>query len=112
MKIPNQIRFINKRFTNRLMMKIAGKKRSFVALIRHAGRRSGKLYKTPILAAPVPGGFVFALTYGTVVDWYQNILASGRATLVYHNESFKLTNPVVLPASEGRQAFTLPKNTF
>ena len=55
MKIPNKVRYVNKRFTNRLMMKIAGKKHSPIVLIEHIGRLSGKVLPVPIMAAPYRG---------------------------------------------------------
>jgi len=68
-KIPNGIRFINKRFTNHLMALIAGRRVNPFALLHHTGRKTDRSYATPVVAAPVKGGFVFALTYGDHVDW-------------------------------------------
>ncbi|MEI6779100.1 MAG: hypothetical protein WCK70_19540 [Chloroflexales bacterium] len=42
------------------------------SLIRHVGRRSGKTYETPLIVAPICGGFMIELTYGHDVDWYKN----------------------------------------
>lgn len=33
MRLPDKVRFLNKKFTNRLMIKIAGKKHSPIVLI-------------------------------------------------------------------------------
>ena len=110
MKIPNKVRYVNKRFTNRLMMKIAGKKHSPIVLIEHIGRLSGKVYRIPIMAAPHKGGFTFALTYGTGVDWYKNILASHTAKLTYKSISYELSDPEAVDARHGQDAFTFPKN--
>lgn len=108
MKIPDKVRYINKAFTNRLMMLIAGRKGSPIAVMRHTGRRSGKWYSTPVLAAPVEGGFVFALTYGDHVDWYRNILAAGECLLTWHGREYPLRLPVTIPVEEGRSVFTHP----
>ena len=105
MVLPARLKYINKAFTNRIMRLIAGKKRSPIALIQHRGRRSGKYYSTPILIAPAQRGFIFALTYGTNVDWYKNILADRRALLVWNGNSYLLHNPLPLPEETGRQAF-------
>ncbi len=93
MYIPNWVRYANKRFTNRLLMKIAGVRGSPLAVVGHAGRRSGKPYETPVLVAPVAGGFVFALTYGPRVDWYRNILAAGACSLRWHGQGYDLREP-------------------
>lgn len=110
MKIPNKVRYINKKFTNRLMMKIAGKKHSPIVLIEHIGRHSGKVYRIPILAAPCQQGFIFALTYGTGVDWYKNVLASQSAKLIYKGNSFSLQDPEVIETRQGQDAFNFPAN--
>lgn len=110
MKIPNKVRYINKRFTNRLMMKIAGKKHSPIVLIEHIGRKSGKVHQLPIMASPFQDGFIFALTYGPCVDWYKNIIVSHTAKLTYKGVSYELFDPVVIPAREGQNAFGFPEN--
>lgn len=61
------IRRLNNRVTNPIMMEIGGKPHSPIAVIRHAGRRSGKQYQNPIMAHPMTNGFLFALTYGPAV---------------------------------------------
>jgi deazaflavin-dependent oxidoreductase (nitroreductase family) len=92
------------------MMKIAGKKHSPIVLIEHVGWQSGKVYRIPILAAPYKEGFLFALTYGTGVDWYKNVLASNSAKLVYKGNSYFLHDPVVVQTRAGQDAFNFPAN--
>lgn len=110
MKIPNKIRYFNKKFTNRLMIRIAGKKHSPIFLIEHVGRHSGKHYRIPIMAAPQKDGFVFALTYGTEVDWYRNVLAAKSAMLIYKGKTFSLSDPQVVETRRGQNAFAFPAN--
>ncbi|HUH69305.1 MAG TPA: nitroreductase, partial [Mycobacterium sp.] len=57
------------------MLRLAGRKHWYASAIRHAGRRSGKQYATPVVADRVADGFVIPLPYGTRVDWLQNVLA-------------------------------------
>ncbi len=109
MKIPDKIRYVNKKFTNRLMMPIAGKRRSPIVLIEHRGRQSGRLYRIPILAQKQADGFLFALTYGTDVDWYKNVLAAGWARLTYHGIRYELSDPEVVETAQGQAAFGFPK---
>lgn len=112
MNIPNRIRYINKRFTNRFMGLIAGKKGSPVALIRHMGRVSGNIYATPILVARASGGFIFALTYGDHVDWYKNTLAASGGTLVLNGSEIKLIDPIDVDPVSARKAFQQPFKTL
>jgi deazaflavin-dependent oxidoreductase (nitroreductase family) len=105
MLIPDRIRFVNKRFTNRVMMLIAGKKGSPIALIRHWGRKSGKLYEIPILVVQKDKQLFFALTYGKNVDWYRNILATEKAELRLNGLWIPLYHPRILEPESGRQTF-------
>ena len=61
--ISNRIRYFNKYITNPLLRRFANASRGPFAVIRHVGRRSGKLYETTIMVWPMGEGFVIALTY-------------------------------------------------
>lgn len=108
MKIPVKVRFFNKRFLNRIMIRIAGKRHSPIDLIRHRGRKSGNLYETPVIAARNGGIFFFALTYGTEVDWYRNVRAHKSAQLLHNGEWFQLSNPLPVEPAIGCKAFGQP----
>ncbi len=75
------------------------------SLVRHVGRRSGTLYETPIIVAPVAGGFVIELTYGPDVDWHKNVVAAGGCTLVWHGKAFAIEQIEPLDAASGLAAF-------
>jgi deazaflavin-dependent oxidoreductase (nitroreductase family) len=90
LKIPSRIRYFNKRFLNRLTGKIARSSWGPFCILRHVGRRSGKLYETPIIAFPIQDGFVIALTYGPQVDWYRNIRAAGRCSIQWHGRVYEI----------------------
>lgn len=76
------VRTFNKHVLNPVMMRLAGRRHWYAAVIRHTGRRSGKDYATPIVVERVEGGFLIPLPYGTGVDWLRNIRAAGTATIV------------------------------
>ena len=78
-------------------------------IVRHVGRRSGKLYETPIIASPVAGGFVIELTYGYDVDWHKNVLAAGGCTVIWHGEEYQINQIEPLDAETGRAAFPPPQ---
>lgn len=94
------------------MMKIAGLKHSPIVLIEHVGRSSGKVYRTPIMASRHEDGFMFALTYGTGVDWYKNVLAAQQAKLIFGGKSYQLINPFSVSPRTGQDAFKPPKNSI
>lgn len=112
MEIPSRIRYFNKKYTNRLMKKIAGKRCSPIALIMHTGRKTGRQYETPIIAAKCEDHFIFALTYGKEVDWYRNILAHATAELLWRGQWIKLVNPRSVNIEAGRSAFSSPAKTM
>lgn len=79
------------------------------SIIRHVGRRSGARYETPIIAQPIDGGFMIALTYGTDVDWYKNVLAAGGCSVLRHRQAYAVDQITPLDAESGRAAFPLPQ---
>ena len=61
--------------------------------VLHTGRRSGRLYRTPVNAFRTPYGYVIALTYGPDSDWPKNVLAAGGCTLLTRRTAVPLTGP-------------------
>lgn len=103
--IRDRVRVFNKHVTNKLLIHIAGKRFGHFAILSHTGRKSGKLYRTPIIAEPVPGGFVIALTYGKKVDWYANVTTQGSCSLRWKNQDYQLTHPELIEREAGLLAF-------
>lgn len=95
----NAVRASNKHLLNPLMLRLAGHKHWYAAAIRHTGRRSGKQYATPVVVERVPDGFVIPLPYGPRVDWLQNVLAAGRATVSSQGESYDVAQPEIIDAA-------------
>ncbi|WP_082948223.1 MULTISPECIES: nitroreductase family deazaflavin-dependent oxidoreductase [unclassified Mycobacterium] len=96
----NAVRTSNKYLLNPLMVRLAGRKNWYAAAIEHTGRRSGKVYTTPVVAERTPDGFVVPLPYGTDVDWLQNIRAAGRATITSHGEKHEVVRPEIIDAAD------------
>jgi len=103
--ILDRIRVINKYVTNKLLIHIAGKNLGLFAILSHIGRKSGKIYKIPIIVVPVQNGFVIALTYGKKTDWYENVKAKGGCTLTWKKRVYALTNPEFIDQEQGMAAF-------
>jgi hypothetical protein len=55
--------------TRPLAMRSAGTEQSNTSVIRHVGRRSGRSYKTPVVAVNHDDCFLIALPYGERTDW-------------------------------------------
>ena len=103
--LPDRIRVFNRNVTNRVLRGFAYLSRGPFAIIRHAGRRSGKPYETVIMVWPTGEGFVIALTYGPKVDWYRNILAAGGGTLLWHRRVYAVGKPEPIDATTALTAF-------
>jgi deazaflavin-dependent oxidoreductase (nitroreductase family) len=93
--LPSWLARFNKTATNRVLGGPAG----WVppgAVVVHRGRRTGREYRTPVLAFPVADGLVIALTYGRRVDWLANVLAAGECQVVRRGRAHLLVEPIVL----------------
>jgi len=101
----DQIRIFNKHVTNKVLIHICGKRFGHLAILSHVGRKSGKVYRIPILAEPLDNGFVIALTYGKKVDWYKNVKAKGSCSLYWKNKEYLLVNPAFIEKEIGVRAF-------
>lgn len=98
------LRHFNKRVTNPITLTFAGGR--FFAVVHHVGRRTGKRYRTPVLAAPFEAGFVIPLTYGNHVDWCQNVLSAGSFTLEWRAKERRVFDPELVDTAEVLSAFS------
>jgi deazaflavin-dependent oxidoreductase (nitroreductase family) len=98
-RLPEGLARINRYVTNPIQRLWAGRLPGF-GIIEHAGRRSGKRYRTPVNVYAAPGGFAVFLMYGPERDWLRNLAAAGGGKLVHRGRTYPVTNPSVIPASE------------
>lgn len=96
----DHVRAFNRRYLNPLTLGGAGRPGVYVHLLRHVGRRSGRMYETPLEAFAVPGGYVIPMTYGLRADWARNTLAAGGATLLREERVVAVTRPRVVRLAE------------
>jgi deazaflavin-dependent oxidoreductase (nitroreductase family) len=101
MRLADGIARFNRLAFNRVVRTFAGRWGSPVAVVEHRGRRSGRRFRTPVLAMPVDGGYVISLFYGHDRDWVRNVLAAGGCTLRRGGRRVELTAPRMLPVGEG-----------
>jgi deazaflavin-dependent oxidoreductase (nitroreductase family) len=92
MPIPRIVRQWNKAGLNRVTTHIAPWAPGMGVVI-HRGRRTGRLYQTPVTVFPAGDGYVFALTYGPDTDWVKNVLAAGGCELRTRGHATRLTAP-------------------
>ena len=89
------------RTLNRLTVRLARAGVGPFTLVRHRGRRSGRVYETPIIVAPLGRDFVIELTYGDGVQWYRNVVAAGGCELVRGGSTTEIVavEPIAAPAA-------------
>lgn len=92
--------------TNRITSRFAAWLPGF-GIITHVGRKSGKVYRTPVNVFRAPNGFLVALTYGTQSEWVKNVLAAGGCQLETCGRRHQLTAPTIVH-DPTRQRFPLP----
>jgi len=92
---PRIMRRLNRVFTNPLMGTFAWLVPP-LAVIDHVGRKSGRHYRSPVVAFRTPKGFVVPLTYGRDVDWARNLTAARGGELHHVGRRFRVHNPRIV----------------
>lgn len=64
-------------WTMNIMPSVSGR----IMVIKHRGRKSGKKYLTPVNYALVDGEVYCTAGFGSVSDWYKNIMANPQVVL-------------------------------
>jgi deazaflavin-dependent oxidoreductase (nitroreductase family) len=99
MHLPRFMRHVNRVVTNPLMSMFAGVVPP-LAIVHHVGRRSGRGYRTPVVAFRGAGGFVIPMTYGRDVDWGRNLLAAGGGEIEQMGKRTRTRNPRIVAFPE------------
>ena len=93
------------RLLNPLIMRLAGSPHvPMLAIIQHRGRRSGRLYSTPVGARPTTDGFVLPLTFGEQTDWFRNVRATGGCTIHWMGIKYSVVEPEIITWAAARVA--------
>ncbi len=73
------------------------------AVIVHRGRRSGRLYRTPVLGFRRGRTFAVAVLYGERSDWVRNVLVGG-GQVVRGGRTYQLLGPRLATIAEAPPA--------
>ena len=94
MPLPQVLGRVNRRVTNPVLWPIVARlPRSGFGRIVHIGRRSGRVYRTPMLGFARGERIVFALTYGPRTEWVQNVFAAGACDFETRASTRHLVEP-------------------
>ena len=91
--------------TNRITSRFAPRLPGF-GILTHVGRKSGRVYRTPVNVFRAPEGFLIALTYGRDSEWVKNVLSAGGCHLETRRLVYQLSAPTIVH-DPTRQRFPL-----
>jgi deazaflavin-dependent oxidoreductase (nitroreductase family) len=74
------------------------------AILTHRGRKSGRLYRTPMNVFRRGDDYFFYLTYGSDVQWVKNVLAAGSCSIESRGGVVELVEPELVTDPELRPA--------
>jgi len=92
--------------TNRITSRFAARVPGF-GILTHVGRKSGRVYRTPVNVFLAPGGFLIALTYGRESEWVKNVLAAEGCQLGTRGVRYQLFAPTIMHYAARRRFPTL-----
>ena len=95
------------RVVNPLVLRIAGRRHMpILGIVHQRGRKSGRMYATPLGVRPAPGGgFVMPLTFGEASHWYQNIRAARWCVITYRGADHSVTAPIIVDRATAGPAY-------
>jgi deazaflavin-dependent oxidoreductase (nitroreductase family) len=97
---------VNIAVTNRITGLFAGWLPGF-GILAHVGRKSGRVYRTPVNVFRASNGFIIALTYSSQSEWVKNVLAASGCELRTRGKKYQLSAPRVV-RDPTRRRFPFP----
>jgi len=95
MPLPKSLATLHLRYTTRVLGPLARLLPGF-AVVTHVGRRSGRVYRTPVNLWRDGDGYVIALTYGADSQWVRNVLAAGAVDVETRGRMVHLVGPEIV----------------
>jgi deazaflavin-dependent oxidoreductase (nitroreductase family) len=99
--LPKALARFNRVVTNPILGPAAERLPGF-GIVVHAGRRSGRTYRTPVNLFRHGGRYVIALTYGADSQWVRNVLAAGGCDVETRGTTIHLGEPEIVHDPQGR----------
>jgi hypothetical protein len=94
------------RFINPITLLIAGRRwMPVVGVIQHRGRRSGRVYATPLGMRPLGDSFFMPRTFSDNAAWYLNVRAAGWCVVTYLGYDYTLVEPEIVDYATAAAAF-------
>src|SRR5262245_15569732 len=105
------MRHVNRVVTNPLLGTLA-RVVPPLALVHHVGRKSGRSYRTPVVAFSSPAGVVIPMTYGRDVDWARNIVRARGCELERLGRRVTLRNPRIVDFESAEHRLPVALRSF
>jgi deazaflavin-dependent oxidoreductase (nitroreductase family) len=94
-----RFRNVVKRYINPVTRRVATRLPSF-GILTHRGRKSGRLYRTPMNVFRRGDDYFFYLTYGSDVQWVKNVLAAQSCSIETRGRVVELVEPELITDPE------------
>ena len=94
-----RLRHLATRFIDPLLLPVATRLPAF-GVLTHVGRRTGRVYRTPINLFRRGDDYLFFLTYGSDVQWVKNIMAAGSCSVETRGRAVDLVEPELITDPE------------
>jgi deazaflavin-dependent oxidoreductase (nitroreductase family) len=106
MEVPRSVVRFNKAINNPIQRQYAWLLPPWVVIV-HRGRRSGRVYRTPVVAFRRGRELAVVILYGERSDWVQNVLAGG-AEAVRGGRTYALSEPRVVSLEDAGASLSAP----
>lgn len=103
--MPQWVARFNRHVTNPIQRIWAGYLPT-LGILEHVGRKSGKIFRTPLTVFSTDEGFAILLTYGPNRDWLKNINAAGGGRIKRHGHTVAVTDPRTVSRAEAATEVT------
>ena len=91
---------------NPLALRLAGSRAIPVwAVVRHRGRRSGRMFATPVAIGHRGDALFIPLPFGTGADWLRNVRSAGGCVIRWNGAEHEMTDPEIVDEAVGVAAF-------
>ena len=111
MHIPRFMRNVNRVLTNPILGTVAWLVPP-LAVVHHVGRKSGRAYRTPVVAFHGDAGVVIPMTYGRDVDWARNIVRANECELERMGRRVALRDPRIVGFDRARRRLPVALRPF
>jgi deazaflavin-dependent oxidoreductase (nitroreductase family) len=94
------------RLINPVILLVAGTRLfPLYGVITHRGRRSGKVYRTPVVVGATRDTLVVPMPWGERTDWYRNVCAAGGCVIRWKGRDYPVGQPEVIDAASAGAGF-------